>query len=151
SVSTAMEALGAVREALWRVVDAKVDAVVGIESRAQAQRADWLAASATVRTGVGDRAVAAQLVDQAVKPFVESSVGSDCLAVMRTATTAVTDAYQRAVAEIVAERQPVFEMPGDIEPALGPAPVRVQAKAVLEEGLSATSSAAAPATTLSSA
>gem|GEM_PF-716645 len=150
-VSTAMEALGAVRETLWRVVDVKVDAVVAIESRAQAQRADWLAAAATVRTGVGDRAVAAELVDQAVKPFVESSVGSDWLAVMRAATTSVTDAYQRAVAEIAAERQPVFDMPGDIGPTWGPAPARVQAKAVLEEDLSAAPSAAAPATTLSSA
>lgn len=113
---TAAEALGALRESLWRSVDAKVDAVVAIDDRAQAHRAEWLAAAATVTTCVGDRAVAAELVDQQVKPFVDSSIRSDWLTAMHTATSSVTGAYERAAAEIAAEHDPVFELPGDLGP-----------------------------------
>ncbi|MCH9735145.1 MAG: hypothetical protein K0U78_11420, partial [Actinomycetia bacterium] len=150
-VGTAMEALGALRQSLWLVVDAKVDAVVAIEGRAQAQRADWLAAAATVTTGVGDRTAAAELVDQAVKPFVESSVGRDWLTAMRTATTSAADAYRRAIAEIGAEGRPVFDMPGEVEPTWGQA--RAEARVGLEEDVSAAPSAGlvAPATTPASA
>ncbi|PRC50547.1 hypothetical protein C6A85_68830, partial [Mycobacterium sp. ITM-2017-0098] len=74
AVRTAAEALVALREDLWQVVSTKVDAVVSIEARAENTRADWLAATTTVTSGVGDRSAASELVDNAVKPFVDNSI-----------------------------------------------------------------------------
>lgn len=148
TVRTATEALGALRESLWRTVDAKVDAVVAIEGRAQTQRADWLAASAAVTTGSGDRAAAAEMVDQAVKPFVDSSIGSDWLAAMRTAATSAADAYRRAAAELAAEHPPVFEVPGALGPTWSPPTTRTHEETALDGRLPAVSLAgpSAPAT-----
>ncbi|MGB0436045.1 MAG: hypothetical protein ACPGIJ_03585 [Mycobacterium sp.] len=159
AVRIATEALDELRESLWRTVDAKVDAVVAIEGRAQAHRGDWLAAAATLRTGVGDRAAASELVDQAVKPFVDSSIRSDWLTAMRTATSSVADAYRRAAAEIAAEQPPVFELPGDLGPTWNSSPVRNDQQPGIAEQLSATGAASpsapgtplAPATTFPSA
>jgi uncharacterized protein YukE len=123
AVRTAAEALGALRENLWRAVDAKVDAVVTVEGSAQG---DWLAAAETVTTGAGDRAAAAELVDRAVKPFVDNSVRVELLTAMRATMSAVADAYQRATAEIAAEYQPVFDVPGDLGPTWSPPPARVE-------------------------
>lgn len=151
AVRIATEALDELRESLWRTVDAKVDSVVAIEDRAQAQRADWLAAAATLRTGVGDRAVAAELIDQAVKPFVDNSIRSDWLAAMHTATSSVTDAYRRAAAEIGGEPQPVFELPGDLGPMWSSSPVPNGQELGSDERLSATVPAAPAAPALPAA
>ena len=107
---------GALREELWRAVDAKVGAVVAVEDSAKADRADWLAAAETVTTGAGDRAAAAELVDQAVKPFVDNSISTEWLTAMRTAMSSIVDAYQRATTEIAGEHAPVFDVPGDLGP-----------------------------------
>ncbi|WP_347403827.1 hypothetical protein [Mycobacterium sp. 236(2023)] len=120
AVQTAADALAALREELWRAVGAKVDAVVAIEGRTEGARAEWSAASATVTTGAGDQAAASELVDQAVKPFVDNTIGTEWLGAMRTATGSVTAAYERAVAEIDAEPAPVFDVPGDFGPACPP-------------------------------
>ncbi len=153
AVRTATEAVRALRESLWRAVDAKVEAVVAIEGRAQAHRAEWLAAAATLRTGVGDRAVAAELVDQAVKPFVDSSIRSDWLTAMRTAMSSATDAYERAAAELAAEHQPVFDIPGDLGPTRSPPRARIREEIGFDERLPVTAPAgpATPGTTLPSA
>ena len=149
---TATEALYALRESLWRAVDAKVDTVVAIEGRAQVQRPDWLAAAATVTTGVGDRAVAAELVDQAVKPFVDSSIRSDWLTAMRVAISSTTDAYQRAAAEMAAEGQAMFDVPGDLGPTWRAQPARIQEAAGFQEPPPATAPGpAAPGATIPSA
>ncbi|MCH9710741.1 MAG: hypothetical protein K0U69_14690 [Actinomycetia bacterium] len=142
AVRIATEALDELRESLWRTVDTKVDAVVAIERRAQAQRADWLAAAATLRTGVGDWAVATELIDQTVKPFVDNSIRSDWLAAMHTATSSVTDAYRRAAAEIGSEHQPVFELPGDLGPMWSSSPVPNGQEPGSDERLSATAPSA---------
>ncbi|MCV7150411.1 hypothetical protein [Mycolicibacterium pyrenivorans] len=123
AVRTAAEALRALQENLWRAVDGKVASVVAIEGRTDAHRADWLAAAQTVTTGAGDRAAAAELVDHSVKPFVDSSIRTEWLSSMHTAMASVADAYQRAAAEIAAERHPVFDVPGDLGPTWSPPPV----------------------------
>lgn len=120
ALRTARDALGELRESLWRSVDAKVDAAIEIEGRAAAVRGQWLAAAATVTGGVGDRAAASELVDHAVKPFVEHSVATDWLTAMRTATSSVAGAYERATAEIAGERLPVFEVTGAFDPMWNP-------------------------------
>ncbi len=116
AVRTAAEAFGALRESLWQAVETKVDAVIAIEGRTEAHRAEWLSAAGTVTTGAGDRATADEIIDQAVTPFVDSSIGTDGLAVMRAAMSSVAEAYQRATAEIAAEHQPTFEVAGDLGP-----------------------------------
>lgn len=121
AVQTAAEALVALREELWRAVCAKVDTVVEIEARAAGARDEWTAAAHTVTTGVGDRAAASELIDQAVKPFVHTAISSEWLAAMRTTVGSVTASYDRAIAEIVAESSPVFDIPGDFGPAWTPA------------------------------
>jgi hypothetical protein len=124
AVHTAADALVALREDLWREVQAKADAVVAIEGRAQSTRADWLAAATTVTSGVGDRSAASELVDTAVKPFVDNSIRTDWLAAMHATVAAVTAAYERALSEMAAERPPVFDVPGFLgRPPTPPAPV----------------------------
>lgn len=124
SVRNAMDALETLQESLWRTVDAKVDAVIAIEGRTEGCRGDWLAAAATVTTGVGERSVAAERVDREVKPFVDSSVRSDWLTTMENAMTAVAGAYRRAAADILIDSQPVFGAPGEVDSmgSLGPMP-----------------------------
>lgn len=120
AVRTAADALATLREDLWREVGTKADAVVAIEARAANTRADWLAAATTVTSGVGDRSAASELVDTAVKPFVDSSIRADWLAAMHATVTAVTAAYERALSEMAAERPPVFDVPGALGPTLTP-------------------------------
>ncbi|WP_370333925.1 hypothetical protein [Mycolicibacterium hippocampi] len=125
AVPTPAEAVGTLRESLWQAVDTKVAAVVTIENATQAQRADWLTAASTVTTGAGDRATAAELIDQAVKPFVDNEVRNQALTALRTAMSSVADAYQRATAEMVAERTTAFEVPGDLGPRWSAPPAAV--------------------------
>lgn len=122
ALRTAHDALDALRETLWRIVDAKVDAVVDIEGRVAAARGPWSAAAATVTTGAGDRAAASELVDQAVKPFVDNAIRTEWLAAMRTAMSSISAAYERATTEIVGERLPVFAVAGDLGPQWSPRP-----------------------------
>ena len=147
AVRTAAEALGALREELWRAVDAKVGAVVAVEDRTKAHRADWLAAAETVTTGAGDRAAAAELVDQVVKPFVDNSISTEWLTAMRTAMSSIVDAYQRATTEIAGEHAPVFDVPGD----LGPTWSAPQARVSESTGCLDTATAPAPASVLAGA
>lgn len=127
ALQTAAEALAALREALWGAVDAKVDAVVTIEAGAGAFRADWLSAATTVTTGAGDRAAAAEMVDNAVKPFVDTVIRGDWVTAMQGATSSVADAYQRATVQITAEPEPVFAIPGDLGPGWNPPPATAMA------------------------
>ena len=92
AVRTAAEALRRVGEQVWRAVDTKVDKVVAVEKDVGAARAEWLAASATVISGVGDRAAASELVETAVKPFVDSRIRTDWLSAVQAASAAIADA-----------------------------------------------------------
>lgn len=116
SVRAAADALASLREELWRVVGLKVDATVSAEGRAGDAQAEWSAAATSVTTGAGDTATAGEIVEQAVKPFVDSVIRDEWLPSMRDSVAAVTAAYDGAIAEIGAQRTPTFDIPGDLGP-----------------------------------
>jgi hypothetical protein len=115
-VHEAAGTVGALRDELWRAVDAKVGTTLAIDGRAAGHRATWLAAARTVTTGSGDRSVASELIDQQVEPFVANDIRADWLEAMRAGSASVTAAYDTAVARLRAGPHTVFEVPG----ALGP-------------------------------
>jgi hypothetical protein len=112
-VRTTADALAALRDNLWHTVDEKVAAAIAVEGRAPDE---WLAAAQTVTTGAGDRAAASERIDQEVKPFVDNDIRTGWLTAMRSAIAAVTDSYDAATAELTAEPDAVFEVPGDLGP-----------------------------------
>jgi hypothetical protein len=127
AVRTTADALATLRDNLWHTVDGKVAAAVAAEGRAPEE---WLAAAQTVTTGAGDRAAASERIDQEVKPFVDNDIRTGWLAAMRSAITAVTDSYDAATAELTAEPDAVFEVPGDLGPSWTPPPRDDQAPTV---------------------
>jgi len=116
AVREAAATLVALRDEMWRTVDAKVAATLAIDGRTVGQRATWLAAARTVATGSGDRSVASELIDQQVEPFVANDIRADWLEAMRAGSASVSAAYDTALARLCAGPQPIFEVPG----ALGP-------------------------------
>jgi uncharacterized protein YukE len=116
AVRTTADALRQVRDDVWRAVDTKVDAVVGIEGAVAGTRSQWLTAAQTVVSGLGDRAAASELVDTAVKPFVDNTIRTEWLAAMRAATATVAGAYQQAAARIAAAGRIGFEIPEVLGP-----------------------------------
>ena len=119
AVRTSADALATLRDNLWHSVDGKVAAAITAEGRAPDE---WLAAAQTVTTGAGDRAAASERVDQEVKPFVDNDIRTDWLAAMRSATAAVMKFYDVATAELTAEPDAVFEVPGELGPSWTPPP-----------------------------
>jgi hypothetical protein len=119
AVRTTADALAALRDNLWHTVDEKVAAAIAVEGRAPDE---WLAAAQTVTTGAGDRAAASERIDREVKPFVDNDIRTGWLAAMRSAMAAVTDSYDAATAELTAEPDAVFEVPGDLGPSWTPPP-----------------------------
>ncbi len=122
AVRDAVDALAALRDALWRAVDDKVACAVEIDDRRQSERSEWLAAARTLTTGTGDRAVASELIDQQVKPFVDNDVRSDWLTAMQKAMTAISTAFDAATATLTGEPAAQFEVPGDLGPSSVPSP-----------------------------
>lgn len=120
AVRGAADTLASLREQLWRAVDTKVAVTERIEARCAAQRQDWLAAARTVRTGLGDRDLASELIDAQVKTFVANDIGADWVPAMRSATAAVSDAYAAAIAALSERPTPAFEIPGDLGPSWTP-------------------------------
>ena len=119
ALHNAVGALGALRDDLWHAVDEKVVSAVAIDDRRQGERAQWQAATQTVTTGSGDRAVASELIDQQVKPFVDNDIRSDWLSAMQKAMAAVATAFDAATGILTGELPATFEVPGD----LGPSPL----------------------------
>lgn len=113
-VRIAADALDALREDLWRAVDAQVSAT--LETGAAAHRETWLAACRTLTTGAGDRATASEVVDLEVKPFVNNVVGGRWVAAMQVASDAAAAAYDTAVARLSGPGRAVFEAPFDFAP-----------------------------------
>lgn len=143
ALTAAATALQRTLEQLWRAVDAKVDTTVDIESGVGAAREQWRAAAHTVTTGAGDRVAATELVDGAVKPFVENKIGGEWLTAMQATGATVTEAYRTAAAEISGRAPARFDIPGELGPnapsvaspaapsaAVTPAPAAVSAPAV---------------------
>ena len=120
AVRNAVDALAALREDLWHAVDDKVANAVAIEDRRQSERAQWQAAAQTVTTGAGDRAVASEMVDQQVKPFVDNDIRTDWLTAMQKAMAAVTAAFDAATGALTGESPADFEVPGDLGPSAVP-------------------------------
>ena len=120
AVRNAVDALAALREDLWHAVDDKVANAVAIEDRRQSERAQWQAAAQTVTTGAGDRAVASEMVDQQVKPFVDNDIRTDWLTAMQKAMAAVTAAFDAATGALAGESPADFEVPGDLGPSAVP-------------------------------
>jgi hypothetical protein len=114
AVRTTADALAALRDNLWHAVDEKVAAAIAAEGRAPDE---WLAAAQTVTTGAGDRAAASERIDQEVKPFVDNDIRTGWLTAMRSAMAAVTHSYDAATAELTAEPDGVFEVPGNLGPS----------------------------------
>src|ERR1700754_1136120 len=131
AVRNAVDALTALRDDLWRAVDEKVAAAVAIDDRRNAERPEWLAATRTVTTGAGDRAVASELIDQQVKPFVDNDIRSDWLTAMQKAMTAVGAAFDTATGVLTGEAAPFFEVPGDLGPT-SPTPTTVHGAPMAE-------------------
>ncbi|MCV7281990.1 hypothetical protein H7J88_20380 [Mycolicibacterium flavescens] len=121
AVRTAVEALADLRDRLWQAVDAKVAAVLAIGDGTQPRRAEWMAAAQTVTTGSGDRAIASELVDQEVKPFVDNAIGDQYLTAMRAATVTVETVYRQVVAALAAASGATFDVPGELGPVFVPA------------------------------
>ena len=119
AVRTTADALATLRDNLWHTVDGKVAAAIAADDRAPDE---WLAAAHTVTTGAGDRAAASERIDQEVKPFVDNDIRADWLTAMRSAMAAVTDLYDAATAELTAEPDAVFDVPGDLGPSWTPPP-----------------------------
>ena len=122
AVRDAVDALAALRDDLWHAVDEKVSAAVAIDDRRDAERAQWLAATHTVTTGAGDRAVASELIDQQVKPFVDNDIRSDWLTAMQKAMAAVSAAFDAATGLLTGDAAARFEVPGDLGPSSLPPP-----------------------------
>lgn len=122
AVRAAAHALADLRDRLWRAVDDKVATGLNVGDSVQARRADWLAASQTVTTGAGDRAVASELVDHEVKPFVDNVIGGEWLAAMRAAVDAIEAAYEAVTAELAAQGEAAFDVPGELGPGWKPLP-----------------------------
>jgi uncharacterized protein YukE len=121
AVRSAAHVLADLRERLWQAVDGKVATVLAIGDSVQPRRADWLAAAQTVTTGAGDRAVASELVDHEVKPFVDNVIGGQWLTAMHDAVTAIEAAYEAVNAELTSEGSTAFDVPGELGPAWTPA------------------------------
>lgn len=116
----AADTMAALRDELWRAVDTKVRAVLDIDDRRVAQRAEWVAAAQSVTTGTGDRAAASELVDQQIKPFVDNDIRSDWLGAMHAAMAFVTAAYDAAIARLDAGGVATFDVPGELGPSWAP-------------------------------
>jgi hypothetical protein len=119
AVRTTADALATLRDNLWQTIDEKAAAAVAVADRAPDE---WLAAAHTVTTAAGDRAAASERIDQEVKPFVDNDIRIGWLAAMRSAMARVTALYDAATAELVAESDAVFEVPGDLGPSWTPPP-----------------------------
>jgi len=119
AVRTTADALATLRDNLWQTIDEKAAAAVAVVDRAPDE---WLAAAHTVTTAAGDRAAASERIDQEVKPFVDNDIRIGWLTAMRSAMARVTALYDAATAELVAESDAVFEVPGDLGPSWTPPP-----------------------------
>lgn len=117
AVRTTADALATLRDNLWHTVDGKVAAAIAADDRAPDE---WLAAAHTVTTGAGDRAAASERINHEVKPFVDNDIRDGWLTSMRSALTAVKDLYEAVTAELTAEPDAVFDVPGELGPSWTP-------------------------------
>lgn len=113
-------ACGSLRDELWRLVDAKVAAVLAVDERAGAYRSSWLAAAHAVASGSEDER-ATEVVDKQVLPYVDNDVRVEWVAAVRSARDGIDAAYGAAVAAAEPGPSVVFALPGDLGPVGQPA------------------------------
>jgi hypothetical protein len=113
AVRAAAERCAALRDDLWRALDAKVAAAMSIDDRRLAERPAWLSAAQSVKSGT-DEELAQDLVEQRIKPYVDNDIRIDWLTAMRSALASV-DAVFDTVIDALAVTPPVcFETPGKL-------------------------------------
>lgn len=99
---------------LWRIVDTLVADTL---SAAQGAQPEWIEAARAVLSGTADETAVA-IVDQQLRPFVDTVVAGQWVAAVRGATAAVRAAYRTAL-EGAAVDGVRFEIPGDLGPRAG--------------------------------
>ena len=120
-VHAAARRCAALRDDLWQLVDAKAAAATAIDDRRLTERPAWLSAAALVTTGSPGRAAAAELIEQQVKPYVDTDIRIDWLTAMRSTTASVEAAYQAVIDALTPAPAARFESPGQF--ALGAQPL----------------------------
>ncbi|MBO0678843.1 hypothetical protein JRC04_15365 [Mycolicibacterium sp. S2-37] len=100
ALGAAAESMARLRETLWGIVDAKVDATQSLDARTDGVRGDWLSAAQALTTGTGDRSAASELVDQHVTPFVARDVAADLVAALEDASDAIRRSFDCAIATV---------------------------------------------------
>ncbi|OBJ31240.1 hypothetical protein [Mycolicibacter heraklionensis] len=110
---------GVLRDELWRLVDAKVAAMVAVDERVGAHRHSWLAAAHAVSSGAGEEG-AAEVVDKQVIPYVDNDVRGEWVTAIRTAQDGIAAAYGAAIAAAEPGAGVVFAIPGDLGPVHRP-------------------------------
>ena len=111
-LQVAADACRVLRDALWRVVDARVRSTVATADRAAGQRGTWLVAARAVLAGQPDQGRAGEIVDGQLIPFVDSAIRVEWLDAMRQCDGDATAAYRSAIDAIGAGPPVRFEIPG---------------------------------------
>ncbi|MCV7214617.1 hypothetical protein H7J51_04875 [Mycobacterium crocinum] len=125
ALRTAAEACEVLRDELARRVDEKVGAAVSIDDRRAGERPTWLAAAATVTGGGAEREEAVEVVTRQITPYVDADIRGDWLTAMRSATSAVSAAYEDALRQLNSSPTVHFEVPGPLgaPPPFSPVPL----------------------------
>jgi hypothetical protein len=113
------------RDELWRLVDAKVAAVLALDDGVGAQRPAWLAAAHAVNSGAHEDH-AAEVIEKQVMPYVDNNVRGVWVSAVRPARDGAAAAYRSATAAADAGVGVLFAIPGDLgpeRPSGDPAPV----------------------------
>ncbi|OBG40010.1 hypothetical protein [Mycobacterium sp. E3198] len=126
-VRAAAQRCESLRDNLWYLLDSKVAAAIAIDDGARAQQPAWLAAAATVTTGVGDRAGAENVVREQIQPYVDNEIRGDWLTTMRSTVEGVDTSYDMVIDRMAAAPPARFEAPGDLGPGYQPHPARPSA------------------------
>ncbi|APE16383.1 hypothetical protein BOH72_15290 [Mycobacterium sp. WY10] len=124
ALRAAAEACGGLRDELGRRIDEKVGAAVSIDDRRAGERPAWLAAAATVTGGGAQREQAVEVVTRQITPYVDADIRGDWLTAMRSATSAVSAAYEDALRQLNNSPTVHFEVPGPLgaPPPFSPVP-----------------------------
>jgi hypothetical protein len=121
-VRAAAQRCESLRDNLWYLVDSKVATAIAIDERTRAQRQTWLAAAATVTTGVGDRQTAEEVVRQQINPYVDNEIRDDWLTTMRSTEAGVATSYDMVTRRMAAAPAACFESPSELGPGYRPFP-----------------------------
>lgn len=112
-LDNAIDACGRLRDELWRLIDHQVGETVSVDEAAQVQRGEWLAAAHSVLSGGTE---GAEVIDNQVKPFVDSVIRGQWMVAMRSIADDVAAAYRRATATIEGRGGVWFDIPADLGP-----------------------------------